>query len=153
MNNDTQPVGAFRQRVMYACAYATRQELSEAVEKLPRFAKEVVLRAPEPGLVMVRGRVGGDGAAFNCGEVTVTRAAIAVDDGIVGYGHLLGRDRDKARLAALMDASAQYADRLTAIEQLFLIPVEARLQKQRQEAAQKAAATRVDFVTLVRGED
>ncbi|MGQ3358871.1 MAG: phosphonate C-P lyase system protein PhnG, partial [Phreatobacter sp.] len=40
-----------------------------------------VLRAPEIGLVMVRGRVGGDGAPFNLGEATVTRAAVALPDG------------------------------------------------------------------------
>ena len=31
------------------------------------------LREPENGLVMVRGRTGGDGAPFNLGEATVSR--------------------------------------------------------------------------------
>ena len=36
------------------------------------------LRQPENGLVMVRGRVGGDGAPFNLGEATVSRAAVRI---------------------------------------------------------------------------
>src|SRR5512139_3658243 len=35
-----------------------------------------VLRAPETGLVMLRGRMGATGAAFNLGEATVTRCAV-----------------------------------------------------------------------------
>ena len=38
------------------------------------------LREPENGLVMVRGRVGGDGAPFNLGEATVSRAAVRLVD-------------------------------------------------------------------------
>ncbi len=34
------------------------------------------LREPENGLVMLRGRIGGDGAPFNLGEATVSRAAV-----------------------------------------------------------------------------
>ena len=35
-----------------------------------------VLRAPETGLVMLRGRMGATGGAFNLGEATVTRCAV-----------------------------------------------------------------------------
>ena len=38
------------------------------------------LREPENGLVMVRGRIGGDGAPFNLGEATVSRAAVRLVD-------------------------------------------------------------------------
>ena len=61
------------------------------------------LREPENGLVMVRGRVGGDGAPFNLGEATVSRAAVRLSTGEVGFGYTLGRDREKARLIALCD--------------------------------------------------
>ena len=62
---------------------------------------------PENGLVMVRGRIGGDGGAFNLGEATVSRAAVRLAAGEVGFGYTLGRDRQKARLIALCDALVQ----------------------------------------------
>ena len=65
------------------------------------------LREPENGLVMVRGRVGGDGAPFNLGEATVSRAAVRLSTGEVGFGYTLGRDRQKAKLIALCDAMVQ----------------------------------------------
>ncbi|WP_164159261.1 phosphonate C-P lyase system protein PhnG, partial [Stenotrophomonas maltophilia] len=74
------------------------------------------LRAPEIGLVMVRGRIGGDGAPFNLGEATVTRAAVALPSGEVGFGHVLGRDGEKARLAALADALWQNEAHRAAVD-------------------------------------
>ena len=65
------------------------------------------LREPENGLVMVRGRIGGDGAPFNLGEATVSRAAVRLATGEVGFGYTLGRDRQKARMIALCDALVQ----------------------------------------------
>ena len=56
---------------------------------------------------MLRGRISGDGAAFNVGEVTVTRAAVRLASSETGLGYVLGRDHDKARLIALCDALIQ----------------------------------------------
>ena len=56
---------------------------------------------------MVRGRVGGDGAPFNLGEATVSRAAVRLSTGEVGFGYTLGRDGEKAQLIALCDALVQ----------------------------------------------
>ena len=65
---------------------------------------------------MVRGRIGGDGAAFNLGEATVSRAAVRLASGEVGFGYALGRDRDKARLIALCDALAQSEEYSAVLE-------------------------------------
>src|ERR1700749_1358801 len=65
------------------------------------------LREPENGIVMVRGRIGGDGAPFNLGEATVSRAAVRLASGVVGFGYTLGRDRRKVRMIALCDALLQ----------------------------------------------
>ena len=59
---------------------------------------------------MLRGRAGGDGAPFNVGEATVTRAIVELPSGERGYGHILGRDAERARLAAILDALWQRAD-------------------------------------------
>jgi alpha-D-ribose 1-methylphosphonate 5-triphosphate synthase subunit PhnG len=110
------------------------------------------LREPENGLVMVRGRVGGDGAPFNLGEATVSRAAVRLSTGEVGFGYTLGRDRKKARLVALCDAMVQSAEFAGAIEAHVVAPLRAAMIERRNGKAAEAAATRVDFYTLVRGE-
>jgi alpha-D-ribose 1-methylphosphonate 5-triphosphate synthase subunit PhnG len=110
------------------------------------------LREPENGLVMVRGRIGGDGAAFNLGEATVSRAAVRLASGEVGFGYALGRDREKAQMIALCDALIQNADHADAIETRVLAPLRAAIASERQRKAEETAATRVDFYTMVRGE-
>jgi alpha-D-ribose 1-methylphosphonate 5-triphosphate synthase subunit PhnG len=110
------------------------------------------LREPENGLVMVRGRIGGDGAPFNLGEATVSRAAVRLSTGEVGFGYTLGRDREKARLIALCDAMVQSAELAGAIETQVVAPLRAAMIDKRNRKAAETAATWVDFYTLVRGE-
>src|SRR5580700_10955623 len=85
------------------------------------------LREPENGLVMVRGRIGGDGAPFNLGEATVSRAAVRLATGEVGFGYTLGRDRQKARMIALCDAMVQSGEFAGAVEAHVLAPLRAAM--------------------------
>jgi alpha-D-ribose 1-methylphosphonate 5-triphosphate synthase subunit PhnG len=114
------------------------------------------LRAPDIGLAMVRARIGGTGDAFNLGEATVTRATLRLrtDDGSapVGVAVHMGRDKERATLAALVDALLQmprYADKLHA---RVIEPLAARIADERRRKEAQAAATRVEFFTMVRGE-
>ena len=102
---------------------------------------------------MLRGRAGGDGAPFNLGEATVTRAVVELPGGERGYAHILGRDAERARLAAIFDALWQKAAQRRAVEERVLAPIAARLAAERAKASAEIAATRVDFFTLKRGED
>lgn len=110
------------------------------------------LRPPEVGTVMVRGRTGGTGAAFNLGEVTVTRCSLRLATGEVGHAHVQGRDRDHARRAALVDALMQTGC-ASDVHSNILVPLRNSEAARRAVRASKAAATRVEFFTLVRGED
>jgi alpha-D-ribose 1-methylphosphonate 5-triphosphate synthase subunit PhnG len=110
------------------------------------------LREAENGLVMVRGRIGGDGASFNLGEATVSRAAVRLATGETGFGYTLGRDREKARMIALCDALVQSDQFAGAVEAKVLAPLRAAIASRRNRKAAETAATRVDFYTLVRGE-
>jgi alpha-D-ribose 1-methylphosphonate 5-triphosphate synthase subunit PhnG len=110
------------------------------------------LREPENGLVMVRGRTGGDGAPFNLGEATVSRAAVRLSTGEVGFGYTLGRDRQKAQMIALCDALIQSADHAGTVEAKVLAPLRAAIAAAQNRKAAETAATRVDFYTMVRGE-
>ena len=142
-----------RRRVMAICAQATIAELNAgiaAVQPLPELA---TVRAPELGLVMLRGRMGGDGAPFNVGEATVARAAVRLASGELGVGYVLGRSLEKARLAATVEALAQVPDYRTALESALLAPVAARRAEEKGRHAAETAATRVDFFTVTRGED
>ncbi|WP_374435352.1 phosphonate C-P lyase system protein PhnG [Tabrizicola sp.] len=111
-----------------------------------------VLRQPEIGAVMVRGRVGGTGAAFNLGEMTVTRASVRLETGEVGHAWVQGRDKAHALRAAAVDALMQ-TDRAAELAEQVLRPLETEAQAARATRAAKAAGTKVDFFTMVRGED
>lgn len=111
-----------------------------------------VLRQPEIGAVMVRGRVGATGAAFNLGEMTVTRASVRLETGEVGHAWVQGRDRTHALRAATLDALMQ-THAAPGITAQVLHPLEAEVQTARAGRAAKAAGTKVDFFTMVRGED
>jgi alpha-D-ribose 1-methylphosphonate 5-triphosphate synthase subunit PhnG len=110
------------------------------------------LRRPEVGSVMVRGRAGGTGAPFNLGEITVTRASVRLASGVVGHGHVQGRDKVAAEWAAVVDALMQ-TDHKDELRAHVLDPIAAMLAERRDARAAKAAATKVEFFTLVRGED
>lgn len=143
---------AGRRAAMAVLAQATTDEIAAVLAALgPPPTQEV--RPAETGLVMVRGRVGGDGAPFNLGEATVTRCAVQLASGEIGFGYVLGRDRDKARLAALADALWQSADYQTAVEQNIVAPLRARQQERLARSRAETAATKVDFFTLVRGDN
>jgi alpha-D-ribose 1-methylphosphonate 5-triphosphate synthase subunit PhnG len=91
----------------------------------------------------------GAGQRFNLGEMTVTRCAVTLSDGTVGHAYVKGRDRIQAQYAALFDAIMQRDDGASDfIDMLARQQAEAK-----REAARKVAATKVDFFTLVRGED
>jgi alpha-D-ribose 1-methylphosphonate 5-triphosphate synthase subunit PhnG len=142
-----------RRTAMAVLAESAVAEIASLVEGLEPLPAHDDLRAPENGLVMIRGRVGGDGAQFNLGEATVSRAVIRLATGEMGFGYVLGRDRDKARLIALCDALVQTKEHSAAVESKVIAPLRIRLDAQRELRARQVAATKVDFFTLVRGED
>jgi len=110
------------------------------------------LRAPEIGSTMVRGRAGGTGAAFNLGEVTVTRCALTLDSGEVGHAYIQGRRKADAEAAALVDALMQ-GPAADTIRAAVLDPLDAERTARTTARAAKAAATKVEFFTMARGED
>lgn len=142
---------AQRRAAMAVLAHAEAGEIAARLRNLALPAHQD-LRAPENGLVMLRGRVGGDGAPFNLGEATVSRAAVRLATGEVGFGYTLGRDGEKARLIALCDALVQSREFGSALERDVIAPLRDQLMIKRQRAAEETAATKVDFYTMVRGE-
>ncbi|MBX9647880.1 MAG: phosphonate C-P lyase system protein PhnG [Xanthobacteraceae bacterium] len=142
---------ARRKAAMAVLAHSEAAEISGRLGTIALPAHEN-LREPENGLVMVRGRVGGDGAPFNLGEATVSRAAVRLSTGEVGFGYTLGRDRQKAQMIALCDAMVQSDQFADLVEAKVVAPLRAAVIAGRNRKAAETAATRVDFYTLVRGE-
>jgi alpha-D-ribose 1-methylphosphonate 5-triphosphate synthase subunit PhnG len=140
-----------RKAAMTVLAHSEAADIAARLETLALPAHEN-LREPENGLVMVRGRTGGDGAPFNLGEATVSRAAVRLASGEIGFGYVLGRDREKAQMIALCDAMIQSSDHAGAVETSVLAPLRAAVAAARQRKAAETAATKVDFYTMVRGE-
>ncbi|HEV7258113.1 MAG TPA: phosphonate C-P lyase system protein PhnG [Bosea sp. (in: a-proteobacteria)] len=137
-----------RQRWLAVLARASRDEVAAiAGTELPRHD---ILKAPETGTVMVEGRAGGAGRRFNLGEATVTRCIVRLDDGAMGFAYALGRDARKARLAAILDAQLQ-AEAPGSVLHRAIEDLADRQRAARDLASRKAAATKVDFFTLVRG--
>jgi alpha-D-ribose 1-methylphosphonate 5-triphosphate synthase subunit PhnG len=139
-----------RRRSMAVLAAATAEELRGAVSGVADLGTVDDLKMPETGLVMLRGRIGGDGALFNIGEATVTRAVVRLNTGEVGYGVRLGRNATAARDAAILDALWQSPRMRPHIEAAVLRPISERLQCDRAVRSRQTAATRVDFFTLAR---
>ena len=145
---------ATRRRLMTACSVAKTTEFAQAIDMFDDCQTAMDVRAPEVGMVMMRGRIGGDGSPFNAGEATVTRAVVRLESGEVGYSYLLGRSKERARMAALLDAIGQSSpERMSALEDAFIAPVMQRVKASRQARQAEVEATKVDFFTMVRGDD
>ena len=137
-----------RRRWMAVLARAEAAAIAARLEHclpLPGYAR---LRGPESGLVMVRGRAGGSGAAFNLGEMTVTRCSVRTDQGAVGHAYLAGRDARRAELAAVVDAMMQDPARAAQLEEQVITPLEVDQRRIREQRASRAAATKVQFFAM-----
>ena len=120
-----------------------------AIEDQPSFK---MLRAPEIGAVMVRGRMGATGDAFNLGEMTITRCSVELATGEIGHGYVQGRDRRHSERAAILDALLQGPRNKEVVDHI-ITPLRDLRAGKKDKRAKKAAATKVDFFTLARGED
>jgi len=139
-----------RQRWLAVLAKADAEELERLWRELGAPPEFRHLRAPETGLVMLRGRMSGEGAPFNVGEMTVTRCSVVLADSTVGHGYVGGSDVRHAEIAALCDALLQTDDRRDEVEARVIAPLAAAHEARRQRTAARAAATRVEFFTVAR---
>lgn len=145
------PMQAARRDWLSVLARASTEELEACVGRAAPLPPMETIRQPEVGMVMLRGRVGGTGDAFNLAEASLTRCAVRLD-GILGVGYVLGRDRRKAELTALIDALLQDEQRGPAWMRDLIDPLRERQAREREAASRAAASSRVDFFTMVRGE-
>ena len=150
-SSEPNPGTKSRQRWLSVLAKADPHRLEALWESLPKHPEWTDIRPTEGGMVMVRGRVGGDGNRFNLGEITMTRGAIRLANGVSGLGYVQGRSRRHAELAAVLDAMLQSPEYRSPVEATIIITLEREHTDAKALRARKAAATKVEFFTMVRG--
>lgn len=139
-----------RRRWLGVLARARRDRLEQLAATAGPVDHELV-RSPECGMVMLRGRIGGTGDAFNLGEATVTRCAVRAA-GQLGVGYVLGRDRRRAQLVAFLDALLQDGERQQDLLRKVVEPLAREQVDERVRRSREVAGSRVEFFTMVRGE-
>jgi len=142
-----------RRRWMGLLARGEPSQLELAWAGLPGRPTYRLVRKPEAGLFMIRARAGGTGQQFNLGETAVSRCAVTTDQGYLGIGYVHGRHLRHAELAAAFDGALQDARLRAAIEREVLAPIAERIAEQDRLREIVSASTKVEFFTLVRGED
>ncbi|MCK7616114.1 phosphonate C-P lyase system protein PhnG [Roseibium sediminicola] len=141
-----------RKALMATLAAATPEAVAEKFETLTPPAFDLV-RQPETGLVMVRGRMGGTGSPFNLGEVTVTRCVVRLSTGETGSSYSLGRNKQKALQSAVIDALWQREDMTARIEAEIIAPLAKGQAAEKDTVREETEATKVNFFTMVRGDN
>ena len=144
---------ATRQHWMSVLAHSQPAELAARLNALNITADYEVIRAAETGLVQIQARMGGTGERFFAGDATLTRAAVRLTDGILGYSWVLGRDKQHAERCALIDALMQQSRHFQNLSETLIAPLDADRMARIAARQAEVNASRVDFFTMVRGDN
>ena len=142
-----------RQRWMRVLAHSQPAALSTRMSALSLAPDYDTLRAPEIGLVQIQARMGGTGERFFAGDATLTRAAIRLNSGTLGYSYVLGRDKAHAERCAVIDALLQEQPYFQTLMETLIAPLEADRAARIAARQAEVNTSRVDFFTLVRGDN
>lgn len=145
-----------RRRWMRAFALSDTDALETGLGCLPAIPEYTYLRKPEAGMVMLEGRTGNAGQRFNLGEMLVTRCAVrmATAQGeVAGFAYIAGNRPWHAEAAAVLDALMQQPDYADLLERELVTRLSAAQSAKRRKTEAETARTKVDFFTMVRGED
>lgn len=142
-----------RQRWLSVLAHSSAALLETHWQALNLQPPFTLIRPAEIGLTRLQARMGATGKRFVMGDATVTRAVVQLSDGTLGYSYLLGRDKAHAERCALLDALLQQPETRQLLEEKIITPLAAWRDEQRQLRAREIASSKVDFFTLVRGDN
>ena len=142
-----------RQRWLSVLAHSSAALLEAHWQALSLQPEFTLVRPAEIGLTRLQARMGATGKRFAMGDATVTRAVVQLSDGTLGYSYLLGRDKAHAERCALLDALLQQPETRQLLEEKIITPLAAWREEQRQLRAREIASSKVDFFTLIRGDN
>ena len=140
-----------RQAWLAVLALAPRAALAGKAPAIVAAHRFEWLREPETGLALVRGRIANRGDRFNLGEATLTRCIARVTVGAhttAGVGHVLGRDDERARWIAQLDALLQQPTLHDTLQREVIAPLEAAREEVLAAERARHATSRVSFYTL-----
>jgi alpha-D-ribose 1-methylphosphonate 5-triphosphate synthase subunit PhnG len=142
---------AERQEWLRLLACADSAVLAEIVDPVDSAHRDqlIELRQPEVGLALITGRVGATGDPFGLGEMTLTRCVVQLGE-YLGVGYVRGRAPRNARQIAVIDALLQ-SEHHDEVHRAVVVPLMEQETKRRREASARTEATRVQFLTMVRG--
>ena len=137
---------------MSVLARASQKEIRAALAlakvELPNVE---VVKVAETGTLMLEARAGGSGRRFNTGEATMTRCVVRHGE-MLGFSYALGRDKDKAHLSATLDCLLQDDEQRRDLMERIIQPLADVQRRRRETESRRAAATKVEFFTMVRGD-
>lgn len=107
------------------------------------------LVGPEIGLLQLRAKAPVTGTPFHLGEATMTRCVVEID-GRHGYAVVLGRDPERAELAAFFDALLQDPRSRASLTTELLQPAQGAIMERRRRKAEAAQKTAAHFFTAAR---
>ncbi len=142
-----------RQQLISVLAKSSLQDIKQCWDHSIDEYEYSTLRQPQTGMVMAVARTEAKGEPFNLGEVSVTRCALRLNNGETGIGYVMGSNKEHALYVAILDAIAQQPNQYEAINSTVVQPLQQKLLQAHQKQQQKTDTTRVDFFTMVRGED
>jgi alpha-D-ribose 1-methylphosphonate 5-triphosphate synthase subunit PhnG len=140
-----------RQAWLAVLAHAPRAELALRAGRAVAGRHFDWLREPETGLALVRARIASRGDRFNLGEVTLTRCIARITiagHASAGVGHTLGRDEQRARWVAQIDALLQQPTLHDRLQAEVIEPLRAARAAVLAQEQARHAASRVAFYTL-----
>ena len=145
-------LGAVRNHV--GCGSALGDDALNARLQALKLAPEYeLIRPPECGLMQIQARMGGTGNRFFAGDTTLTRAVVRLKSGTLGYSYLLGRNKRHAEQCAVIDALLQEQTHFQNLMETLIRPLEAERDAEITARRAEVNASRVDFFTLVRGDN
>ena len=153
MEHPTHADNATPQPWMSVLAHSQPAELAARLKALNITADYEVIRTAETGLVQIQARMGGTGERFFAGDATLTRAAVRLTDGTLGYSWVLGRDKQHAERCALIDALMQQSRHFQNLSETLIAPLDADRMARIAARQAEVNASRVDFFTMVRGDN
>lgn len=142
-----------RQRWMAVLAHSLPAELQSHWQALGLSPDYTLIRPAESGLTQIQARAGASGQRFFLGDATLTRAVVQLSGGAYGYSYLLGRDKARAERCAVIDALLQTPSYHEMMMQRLINPLDALRRERLSQRARAVATSRVDFFTLVRGDN
>lgn len=142
-----------RQQLLTTLAKSSLSDIKRFWQQSPDEYDYETIREPHTGMVMAVARAESRGEPFNLGEVSVSRCALRLSSGEMGVGYVMGRNCEHALYVAILDALAQNSNQYEVILQQVIKPLQCEIENKRLKQKRETAQTKVDFLTMVRGED